>query len=199
MKWIHLALLGGFLLFVFTAGLLRSWRVWRLTGVNPLRLGSSQSPHDYIGRWFLRVILLLFGLLVASVATSAPIGLLGPLPALDRFGVKLAGLVAIGVALVWTLVAQSQMGASWRIGIDRDHPTPLVTHGLFRRFRNPIFLGMLVALHGLTVALASVASLALLVFGFVLLQIQVRLEEEHLLGQHGERYRQYLAGTRRWV
>ena len=44
-----------------------------------------------------------------------------------------------------TVLAQLQMGASWRVGID-DRPTELVTGGLFRVVRNPIFTALLVFL-----------------------------------------------------
>ena len=45
--------------------------------------------------------------------------------------------------------------------------------------------------NSLTLALASV--------GEVLMQLQVRLEEQHLLGQHGEVYTTYCQNVRRWM
>ena len=45
------------------------------------------------------------------------------------------------------VVSQTQMGASWGIGID-DRSTELVTRGLFGLVRNPIFSGLLLALLG---------------------------------------------------
>lgn len=45
--------------------------------------------------------------------------------------------------------------------------------------------------NALTLALASV--------GEVMMQLQVRLEEQHLLGQHGEVYATYCQKVRRWL
>jgi protein-S-isoprenylcysteine O-methyltransferase Ste14 len=51
----------------------------------------------------------------------------------------------IGAALVLTApalyaAALRSLGVSWRIGIDRKYPSPLVTSGLFGWSRNPIYL-----------------------------------------------------------
>lgn len=84
------------------------------------------------------------------------------------------------MSLVWVLVAQTQMGESFRIGVDNAHATALIRHGWFGVSRNPIFLGLLVMLLGCVLVLPSAASLAVSVLGYASIQIQVRLEEEHL-------------------
>jgi protein-S-isoprenylcysteine O-methyltransferase Ste14 len=91
------------------------------------------------------------------------------------------------------------MGLSWRIGIDTAHATELVQHGLFGVSRNPIFLAMRLSLLGLLLVYPAAATLALLVAGEILIQVQVRLEEQHLLGLHGDAYRAYCARVRRWL
>jgi len=100
------------------------------------------------------------------------------------------GLVAPGVAII--VVAQMQMGASWRIGID-DAPTALATSGLFQIVRNPIYSGMGSGLLGVML----VAPCAWTVMGFLqcaaLLALQARLEEEHLASLHDEQYVRYAA------
>jgi protein-S-isoprenylcysteine O-methyltransferase Ste14 len=75
----------------------------------------------------------------------------------------------------------------------------LVQHGLFARSRNPIFLSMRMALLGLVLVAPSAATLVLLVAGELLMQVQVRLEEQHLTGLHGERYAAYCHRVRRWL
>ena len=40
--------------------------------------------------------------------------------------------------LMW--IAIQTMGKSWRIGIDYNNPDKLITHGIFKISRNPIFL-----------------------------------------------------------
>ncbi len=91
------------------------------------------------------------------------------------------------------------MGQSWRIGIDNEVRTPLVTSGLFAWSRNPIFLAMRVCLAALVLLQPNVITLALLLMGDLVMQFQVRLEEAFLREQHGAAYTDYCARVRRWL
>lgn len=186
------------LLFIVVLGIWPTLRVWRRTGVNAFRLGRSESAHDYIGRWFGRIVLALAAVVVCAIFWPQRLALFGAIPLLAHPSLALAGLLLIVAASLWIGVAQRQMGDSWRIGIDA-RPTALVRSGLFTRRRNPIFLGMWATLLGTALAIPTATTLAILILGGALLQIQVRLEEQHLLETHGEAYRQYVASTRRWL
>lgn len=101
-----------------------------------------------------------------------------------------------------TCVGRDRAGADgvvWRIGIDTERETELVQGGLFAISRNPIFLAMRVQLLGLFLVVPSAVTLALLVAGEILLQVQVRLEEAYLCDLHGDRYLAYSARVRRWL
>jgi protein-S-isoprenylcysteine O-methyltransferase Ste14 len=110
-----------------------------------------------------------------------------------------AGVVILLSSLAWTVVAQAQMGESWRIGIDVEHRTPLVRKGVFGLSRNPIFLGMMLTLLGLFLVTPNAVTLLVLGLGVVLIQIQVRLEEVFLSSAHGEDYAEYRRSVRRWL
>ena len=159
---------------------------------------TTDSAHDYIGR----VFRILFALIVIIVLVRSfwPDGylLLMPIERLERTGITTAGVMLLILSLVWTLLAQTQMGESWRIGIDQEHQTVLVRTGLFRFSRNPIFLGMIITLVGLFLVIPNVLTLLTLMMGAVLIGIQVRLEEEFLLKSHGEDYVLYKRHVRRW-
>ena len=58
-------------------------------------------------------------------------------------------LILIHLSLLWISVAQYQMSNSWRIGIDENNKTELITKGLFSYSRNPIFLGMIISVAGI--------------------------------------------------
>jgi protein-S-isoprenylcysteine O-methyltransferase Ste14 len=107
--------------------------------------------------------------------------------------------VALGMAGIAVIaLAQAQMGASWRIGIDAA-PTALVTSGLFALSRNPIYTGLLAlaaSIAALTPASPTIVGLAASV---ILVSIQARLEERHLLAHHGQAYREYAARVGRFV
>ena len=92
------------------------------------------------------------------------------------------------------------MGASWRIGVDPDERTGLVTHGLFALVRNPIFTAMLVTALGLTLMVGNAISLTGLAALFAALEVQVRLvEEPYLLTVHGPDYERYSTTAGRFL
>ena len=107
------------------------------------------------------------------------------------------GVVLCIISLVWTVIAQWQMGKSWRIGIDQKHKTELKTSGLFAVSRNPIFLGMIITLAGCFLVLPNAVTLLVAAAGYLLIQIQIRLEEEFLSHSHGLEYKQYMQTVRR--
>ncbi|KAB7726452.1 DUF1295 domain-containing protein [Rudanella paleaurantiibacter] len=126
-------------------------------------------------------------------------GWLTPIRWLEGPKIGATGVGLVALSLLWIMLAQHQMNQSWRIGIDEAHPTTLVTTGIFAYSRNPIFLGMLVGIGGLFLVLPNAVTLCLLGVGYVVMQLQVRLEEEFLERQHGEAYRAYRTQTRRWL
>lgn len=192
------ALLAYFIVYFLLAIVWRSVLVYRRTGLNPFVLPSGDDAHAYVGRAFKAVMLgstaVVVGVLVPGVQSW-----LGPFAPLQHAGVAWAGWGLLLASLLWMMVAQAQMGASWRIGIDAQHATGLVQHGLFGVSRNPIFLAMRANLLGFFLAAPFAATLALLVAGEILMQVQVRLEELHLRSLHGEAYDRYRAGVRRWL
>ncbi|GAB4577302.1 MAG: isoprenylcysteine carboxylmethyltransferase family protein [Anaerolineales bacterium] len=203
MNLLSILLLAYLLLFFGLAFFWRSYRVWRTTGVNPYRLTGHENQqdnlHGLVNRLF-RLTLVGTALVVLVYAFSPPIHrFFAPFTWLERPPVLGVGLVFLFIALIGVLVAQIQMGSSWRIGIDTEHATELVTRGIFSRSRNPIFLGMRVMLVGLFLTLPNALTLALWWLGDTLMQVQVYLEEAHLRGLHGEAYEQYRQQVRRWL
>jgi protein-S-isoprenylcysteine O-methyltransferase Ste14 len=100
--------------------------------------------------------------------------------------------MAIRTCAALTVIAQFAMAESWRIGVDPNERTPLVTTGVFAMVRNPIFTAMLVTATGLTLTIPNVVSVIGLVVLIAALEVQVRLvEEPYLVVTHGTDYRRY--------
>jgi len=176
----------------------RSFMVWKRTGVNPVVFKGSDDAHDFIGRIFkLLFALIVTVVLVYSFWPSVYLYLM-PIDWLEYSWLRWLGISLLLLSLVWTVVAQAQMGESWRIGIDQKHRTNLVQRGVFSLSRNPIFLGMMVTLFGLFLVIPNALTLLTLALGVVLIQIQVRLEEEFLAKSHGDEYTEYRRRIRRW-
>ena len=192
--WLALALYVVYLAVAFG---LRTWLQLRRTGESGFK-GISGRPGSL--EWTAGV---LFGVAIA-VGVAAPVldvaDALEPLGGLDSAGVRAAGVALFAVSLAATLYAQIAMGASWRIGVDEQERTELVTGGPFAVVRNPIFAAMLPTSVGLAMVVPNVVALAGVATLFLALEIQVRLvEEPYLLRAHGERYREYAGRVGRFV
>ena len=192
-----LALLGCYAVFFLLAMVLPSLRVRRATGLNPVVLAAGDDADGFVGRMF-KVLLALLPLYLGILSLGL-IGAIGRIELPARDSLALVGFGLVAASLLWILLAQWQMGKSWRIGIDEAHPGALVSSGLFRLSRNPIFLGMIVLLAGMFLAMPDAVTLLVLGLGFVLISVQVRLEEAHLAARHGAVYAQYRAQVRRWL
>lgn len=177
----------------------RSYLVWKRTGVNPYVVGKTDSPIDFIESFYRLPVILLAVVVIIFSFVPQIYQYAAPIVWLEHSIVKQIGLFLLFAALVWIATAQMQMGNSWRIGIDENSQTELVKKGLFSVSRNPIFFGMRIALLGFFLTLPNALTLLAMVLGDVLMQIQVRLEEEFLRKSHGEKYEEYCQNVRRWI
>ena len=78
--------------------------------------------------------------------------------------------------------------------------TALVTSGVFRVSRNPMYLGFVLIAVGVAIAFDSAAFLVSALLLAVLLQVAViRPEERFLAKRYGADFEAYRRGTRRWI
>lgn len=187
------------ILYFLLAFVWRSVLVYRRTGINPLVIPTGDDAYSYVGRAFKVITAATAAAVILPAFYPPSLSWFVPIPSLMTSGVHTAGWCILLASLLWLLVAQGQMGASWRIGIDEKNVTALVQHGLYRYSRNPIFLGMRLNLLGLFLVIPNAITLCVGVAGELAIQVQVRLEEAHLSGLHGQRYRDYQDRVRRWL
>jgi protein-S-isoprenylcysteine O-methyltransferase Ste14 len=192
-------LCAAFLLYFATAFIWPTLRVWRLTGLNPYVLPSSDDAHGFVTVGMRMVMVGLFAYVIFQMCWPDLESAFGILPWRGHPVAGAAGWSVLGFALIWTVAAQYQMGKSWRIGIDTKHKSDLVTSGLFAWSRNPIFLAMRLCLFSLVLLRPNAVTVALWLVGDVLMQFQVRLEEAFLRERHGAKYSVYTSRVRRWL
>ena len=184
-------------------GLGFGWRTWvqlRRYGSSGIVLFRSGRPGQHL-REALFVVLAVALLAEAALAAVAPRRLPGlvPLAPATAAVLRATGAVMVLGATALMLAAQLDLGASWRVGIDEGARPGLVTGGLYRYSRNPIYVAMLAALLGFALLLPSWISLGLLIGAGLGIRRHVRDEETYLARTYGEEYRRYAARVGRFV
>lgn len=194
-----LFLLTYLILFYGIAFFWRSYRIWRRTGINPYRLQNEEGMAGFLARVYRLVSVAIAVVILIYVFAGDLYLYLTPIVWLQGDVVTAVAVPLLLISFIWILIAQSQMGRSWRIGIDDENQTELVTQGVFRVSRNPIFLGMRLNLLGLFLILPNALTLAIWLLGDTAIQLQVFLEEDYLTRTHGASYQKYQAATARYL
>jgi len=124
----------------------------------------------------------------------APLAIVVPAP----YTYAGALLLATGAAMiVWSRRAFQAAGTPIK---PFTESTALIHHGLYRRSRNPMYLGAILLIAGVAILLGSLAPLLVVVVFFAILQEGfVRREERRLDAIFGDRYRAYRRSVRRWL
>lgn len=194
MAAIALAFYGVALLLGFGVRIALQLRRTGSTGVHGIVPGAG--PLEWLAGGLLAI-----GLTSGIAApVLALLDVLEPIPALDGTAGHAIGLVLAGTGVALTFGAQLAMGDSWRIGVDPEERTRLVTSGPFALVRNPIYSAMAPTVLGLVLLVPSVLAIAGLLAIAAAFELQVRVvEEPHLLRVHGEEYADYAARVGRFV
>jgi protein-S-isoprenylcysteine O-methyltransferase Ste14 len=128
----------------------------------------------------------------------APLTLLPPADILAPLTLVGSAVIAAGLALeIAAARALTAVGASTR---PNGAATALVTDGVFRRSRNPFYVGMLLLVGGIMLALSlDWGALALPGLWLALDRFVVPIEERRLEHTFGPAFAAYIASTRRWL
>lgn len=187
------------LLYFFLVFFLRSFLLWKKTKVNPLTFNKGDDAHGFNGKVF--GIISIVELVIVSIYAFIPSWqkFLLPFWYLEYETLVNAGWVLLILSLVFVWFAQSNMRDSWRIGIDEENKTELVTKGFFAISRNPIFLGIMIANVGLFLVLPNAFTLLIIALSTVSINTQIRLEEEYLSREFGGQYTTYFVNVNRWL
>jgi len=166
----------------------------RRTGDSGLRMVSAPPLST---EWWAAVLMV--GALISALV--APIlDLAGLDPLVERTALGAVGLVVAIVGVTSTLAAQLAMGDSWRVGVDKAERTQLVTDGVYRLARNPIYTAMVTTAAGITMMVPNVVALAGLAMLVAALELQVRfVEEPYLRRTHGASYQRYAGAVGRFL
>jgi protein-S-isoprenylcysteine O-methyltransferase Ste14 len=142
------------------------------------------------------IVALAFGALMWLVARSVP-----------RFGVTIpargvfAGvLFIIGISIALAGVAAFRRARTTVNPLKPETASSLVTSGIYRFTRNPMYLGLLFALLAWSVLLANLLTLIFLpLFVLYMNRFQIAAEEAALAARFDEAFHAYRSRVRRWA
>ena len=127
---------------------------------------------------------------------------------LPQFGFTLPykASLAVVIGIVGLLIAGNGVAAFRRLQTTVNPTRPetastLAVDGMYRRTRNPMYLGVLLCLIACGVYLANFASLLFVPTLFVIYmnQFQIKPEEQALTLIFGEEFTNYMLRVRRWL
>lgn len=81
-----------------------------------------------------------------------------------------------------------------------EEPDILVAEGIFKMSRNPMYLGFLIALAGLSLFFGTLSSIFIVILFFLITdRWYIKFEEDMMIEKFGEQYLTYKEQTRKWL
>jgi protein-S-isoprenylcysteine O-methyltransferase Ste14 len=167
-----------------------------------LVLDSQMNKSQLINGYFFIICFLSW--IFESISYSFALNYHIPIPTLETMivqyiGIKIAGVMFLFCGLIIYASALYSMRNSWRIGIDRENPGQLITDGLFKVSRNPIYLSLDLIVAGTFLLQGRFVFLMLFVLISVSLHIQVLHEERFLTQTYGNLFLKYSSEVGRYL
>lgn len=118
-------------------------------------------------------------------------------PTRDFFAVSFAAVGAVTIVLG---AASFKRAKTTFNPMKPDSASSLVISGVYRRSRNPMYLGFLLVLAGWAIFLSNVLAFLLLPFFiFYMIRFQIMPEEKALTSRFGQEFVAYKSRVRRWL
>ena len=163
----------------------------------PYREGMKRTNMDSQEKWLL-LVLTIGGLLLPLVYIFTPwLSFADYSPPL-WFTICGIAVTAVGLYLFWR--AHADLGRNWSSSLDIHEAHKLITQGVYQRVRHPMYsaswlmyLGQVLFLSNWIAGLGGLVGFALLYF------LRVSKEEDMMLHEFGDQYRQYMSTTGRII
>lgn len=195
-EYVVVAALGCLGALGITRGMMLSAR-----GVRILAIDRQRTPGQALAD--LAFVLCFFLWVFEALALALPLSL-HLVPAAMRVRViqataaKLFGVLSMLAGIAIYGLALRAFGSSWRLGIDRNQPGPLVTRGIFAYSRNPVYLGLMLLAIGVFLVIGRLEMLLLAIAWVVYFHFLILREEQFLKEHYGDAYRDYARRVGRW-
>jgi protein-S-isoprenylcysteine O-methyltransferase Ste14 len=115
-------------------------------------------------------------------------------------GPLVAGVMCLVIGLWLFHRSHADLGTNWSITLEVREQHRLITQGVYRRIRHPMYSALVLYAVGQTLVIPNwVAGPSNLIAFAVLLALRVRAEERMMVEQFGDEYAAYTARTKRLV
>ncbi|MDD2285426.1 MAG: isoprenylcysteine carboxylmethyltransferase family protein [Paludibacter sp.] len=186
-------------IFLVALFVIPSYLTYKRTGINPFKFSEEETAINYVGKAYKVISAIAFITIAINAFMPSLMPILTSIESLKSEYLVWIGYGLLHLSFITIFIAQRNMANEWRIGIDNENKVNLITNGLFGISRNPIFLGVIIVFIGLFLIIPNVVTAVVLVSGIIVIQVQVRLEEEFLIASLGGEYKEYMAKVKRWL
>ncbi|MGB2867093.1 MAG: isoprenylcysteine carboxylmethyltransferase family protein [Bacteroidota bacterium] len=116
----------------------------------------------------------------------------------DSIATQILAAVFVSAGLFTTILALSQLRDSAAVGLP-EQPTELVTRGMYRLSRNPMYVGGYFVCVGSCLFAVHIVNFLLFAVTFVIHPSIVRKEEEFLKNRFGTQWLEYMQRVPRYI
>jgi protein-S-isoprenylcysteine O-methyltransferase Ste14 len=117
-----------------------------------------------------------------------------------RTGPLVGGVTCLVIGLWLFYRSHADLGTNWSITLEVREQHQLITQGVYRRIRHPMYLALVLYSVGQALVIPNwVAGPANLTAFAILLALRVRAEEKMMLEGFGDEYAAYSARTKRLI
>jgi protein-S-isoprenylcysteine O-methyltransferase Ste14 len=117
----------------------------------------------------------------------------------NSLGSRIGGVLSMMTGLIVYAIALINLGDAWRIGNNQETPSKLVTHGIYKVSRNPIYLSLALLLIGTLLINGTLIFLILTILVILNLHYLILREEKLLSKIYGKAFSRYCGGTPRYI
>ena len=110
-----------------------------------------------------------------------------------------AGLVVCVISVIGFALTLAGFGSSFRVGIDENNPDKLITNGMFKISRNPIYVCFMMFFAGLFLIHRNITIATAVVLFALAIHRQVLREEKFLALHYGKEYEEYRKSVKRYL
>ena len=169
-----------------------------ISGIKVIVLGNASNKIDNLLENSTLPFLMLWAILILLMVFNIKIPIILDLIIISSY-LSYIGVILCYIGLVIFLSALISFENSWRVGIDSDNPGKLVTNGIFKYSRNPIFLFMNIYFIGITLVYPTPIFILMSLIFIVGVHKQILNEEKNLAKIYKKDYLNYKKETRRYL